>query len=236
MSSERRIFVSHSRDDVEGRLFVHDLFLKSGFAPDFYPLENKGPPHAEPIRDRIREATSVFVLLSPPMAERRHTRAWVGYEVGIAAERGLPVVVIEPEGGHVNLPVPGATHYLRRPQSALGGLSPAWRHIAKTGGLLVDREWSADAETLGEKVLEFLYNAATADKDTSGLFTRAICEFKDCRSRFYVPDSLFGSDRVPCPSCRTEVASLRVQLAEMTEKAVEAAERAEGNSRGTTGR
>lgn len=218
---ERTVFVTHSRYDEEGRLFTHELFQGSGFAPDFYPLRNNGPPHAEQVRDRIRKATSVFVVLSPEMIgpKRTHTRAWVGYEVGIATERGLPVVVVEPEGKDIYLPVPGATHYIRRRRSVLDGLSPAWKHLARTGGLLVERDWATDAETTGEKILEFLYNVAAAEMDTSGLFKRVTCEYPECRSRFYAPDSLFGAERIPCPSCRKEVASFRVKLTDLAQAA-----------------
>lgn len=182
----------------------------------------------------------MFVVLSPPMVEQPHTRAWVGYEVGVAADLDLPVVVIEPEGTTVPLHLPGATHYIRRPKSVLDGLSPAWKHLAKTAGRLVDREWVAEAETLGEKIWEFLYNAATADMDTSGLFKRAVCDHPDCKSRFYVPDDLYGGTRIPCPICRRDVASFRVKLSELSEKALAEAERAEAarptkslSSRGT---
>lgn len=225
MDQKPRVFISHSRHDDQGRLFVSDLFRGSGFEPDFYPLENKGPPHAEQIRNRIRLSTSIFVVLSDLMLgeNRKHTRAWVGYEVGIATERNMPVVVVEPEGVKIDLPVPGATHYIRRPRNALDGLSAAWKHLAKTAGLLVESESSWDAETPGEKILEFLYNVATADFDTSGLFKRAKCEYTDCLSRFYVPDGLFGSARIPCPSCRTEVASFRVKMLELSKAAERAA-------------
>jgi len=226
MTESSKIFVSHSRVDAEGRLFVHDLFLGSAFQPDFYPLENAGPPHAIPIRDRIVASASLFLVLSTPMVEKDHTRAWVGYEVGIAADRGLPVVVIEAEGSPVNLHVPGATHYIRRPKSVLDGLSPAWKHLVKTAGHLVESEWVAEAETFGGKLLEFLYNAATIDMDTSGLFKRVTCDHADCGARFYVPDELYGGSRLPCPSCRREVASARVKLAEFSEKALRESEKA----------
>jgi len=215
------VFVSHSRFDDEGRLFIHDLFRGSKFHPDFYPLENPGPPHALPIRDRVARAASLFLVLSPPMVEKPHTRAWVGYEVGIAADRGIPVVVIEPEGTVVDLHVPGATHYIRRPHGVLDGLSPAWKHIAASAGDLVDSEPASGADAVGEKILEFLYNVANADKDSSGLFTRVRCDHADCRTPFYVPDGLYGAARIPCPSRRRTVASLRVKLVELSEQAAE---------------
>lgn len=215
-----RVFVSHSRRDKEGRLFVRDLLQGSPFEPDFYPLSNTGPPHAGPIRKRIANSTSIFVVLSPQMIEQDHTRAWVAYEIGVAAGLELPVVVIEPEGADIPLKVPGATHYLRRPKDAATGLSPAWKHIARTAGRLSPSPRKEGAETLPNMIWEALYNVVAAERDSSGLFSRVVCEATDCRIPFYAPDELFGSERIPCPVCRRPIASLRVK---MTEKATEVA-------------
>jgi hypothetical protein len=219
------IFVCHSRRDDEGRLFLHDLLslAHSQFRPDFYSLDHPVAPHAEPVRDRIRRASALFVLLSAHMLKIPHTRSWVGYEVGIAAELNLPVVVFEPKDSHVDLPVPGATHYLQRPASAAGLLGGAWKVVVETACHLEPTERMEFTEKWSDNILAFLYNASTGDLDSTGAFHRATCRYTDCRSRFYVPEELYQSESFPCPCCRTEVQSFRVGLMELSDKLAERA-------------
>ena len=132
------VFVSHSQDDKEGQLFIHHLLAREGaeVRPIFYSADKPTAPHADPIRSAIRKATAVWVLLSPPMVERSHTRAWVGYEVGIACERGIPVVVIEPAATRVDLPVPGSTVYLQRPPLIGDATGREWTELIRNAGKL----------------------------------------------------------------------------------------------------
>lgn len=216
-TSSPRVFVSHSSRDREGRLFVHDLFDGSRFRPDFYPVRNDGPPHARPIAGRIASSASLFLLLSKDLASRTHTRAWVGFEVGIATAHDIPVVVVEPDGQQIDLPIPGATHYIRRPKELRMPLSPEWVKLLTTGGMLKESEPTSRETTLGGRILEALSNAAASGYDVTHLFKKAVCEAPNCRSPFWVPDSIFGSQRVPCPTCRHLNASFRVSLLELAE-------------------
>lgn len=213
-----KIFISHSSEDIEGKLFVYDLLNGSRFSPDFYPLDNPGPPHANRIAERVASSVSLFVMLSDPMAKRSHTRAWVGFEVGVAAMNNIPVVVIESEGVIVDLPVPGATHYIRRPGKLPKPIPPEWVKLLTTGGMLKEIELTNEATTLGGKLLEGLANIAASGYDVTRLFKKAVCEAANCRAAFWVPDSLFGAKRVPCPTCRYRNASFRVSLMEFSER------------------
>ena len=152
------------------------------------------------------------------MVRSKHTRAWVGYEVGIASERNLPVVVIEPEAKRVELPVPGATVYLQRPKTAVAATGTEWRVLCETGGDLKPHEWEESDGTFWGGILTFLGNAALSSGDSTGAFYSVGCENAHCRARFFAPQSLHTAKRHPCPSCRLEVAHWRVGLNEYLDK------------------
>lgn len=215
--SKNQVFISHSRHDEEGATFLLHAFNGSKFSPFFYSVRHPDPPHARPIRDSIRGSAALFVLLSEHVRDRDYTRAWVGYEVGVAsAAESIPVVVVEPENSRIDIQVPGATHYVQRPTSAIGGLPKIWEFVAETACHLEPSKRAESDGTLGDNVLTFLYNASTADKDASGNFTRVTCKRDHCRATFWAPSRLYDSARLPCPSCRTPNASFMVGLQELS--------------------
>lgn len=226
-SDRPTVFVSHSQHDEEGQLFLLHVFSlpESQFRPHFYSIKPV-KPHAKSIRDWIRRSEALFFLLSEKMVDPKnsdYTRAWVGYEVGIASERGLPVVVIEPRGRTVNLPVPGATHYLRRPLAAQESLGKEWIEVASTAcsfsgpieqgppikGLTIPRRKGdpAPGEVVGYvrlDTLDIIDNLPFMRlTEGDGLFHRIVCPDARCRATFLVPDSIYGWDEsYPCPTCR----------------------------------
>lgn len=213
------VFVAHSQRDAEGQHFLYRVFNQSTsrFRPYFYSADNPTPPHAEKVRESIRKAKALIVLLSQPMLDRQHTRAWVGYEVGIASELQLPVIVVDPETAPVELPVPGATIYTQRPAGTTGTLDPIWKVLAETAGHLQPH---ADTEKVGEfwpDLLAALHDFGMAQRDSTELFHWVTCDFTSCQSRFFVPFALYEANRHPCPSCRTENKSWRVDMAEFIE-------------------
>jgi hypothetical protein len=216
--AQKPVFVSHSQHDAEGQLFLHNVFNQptSKFRPLFYSVEGPKPPHAESIRSQIRSSVALFVLLSSPMTKSDYTRSWIGFEVGIAAERNLPVVVIEPDvNPAVNLPVPGTTHYIRRPKTAASIGVPLWRTVAETACQPQEREELPYTGKLGPDILAGLANMFMDGVDGTGEFHRTTCHNDGCRSSFWVPMSLYTYGRFPCPVCRNDTASLVAQLTEM---------------------
>jgi len=166
-------------------------------------------------------------MISPSHSD--YTRAWVGYEVGLAAERGLPVVVVEPRSQTVNLPVPGATHYLRRMDVAQENMSTEWQVVAKTacatsGPILEgerirglsppprrgdpkpgERVGYLKVDTLDAIDFPPIYRAV----EDQGVFHRAVCPSDRCGATFMLADSIWGWDEsYPCPSCRHEIKNL----------------------------
>lgn len=165
-----------------------------------------------------------------------HTRAWVGYEVGIASQLGQPVVVIEPENHRVDLPVPGATHYIQRPAEARENMSPLWKAVAASacsfsgpkieGDPLDGSRPKRGAPKPGDVVgyLDFdtmngLNFPPIVDAvESMGIFTRIRCPERQCFAPFMVQTALLERDNFPCPSCRHDVTSLRAKALQALER------------------
>ena len=237
------VFVSHNRTDAEGQLFLSHVFNipESRYRPHFYSIDPH-PPHASAIRNSIRGCEALFFLLSDQMLDAKdvdhanHTRAWVGYKVGIASQLGQPVVVIEPENHRVDLPVPGATHYIQRPADARENMTPLWKSVAasacsfsapKTEGGPLDgsrqkRGMPKPGDVVGYldfdtmKGLDFppLVDAV----ESMGIFARIRCPERQCFAPFMVPIALLERGGFPCPSCRRDVTSLKAKALQALER------------------
>jgi len=238
-----RVFVSHSRTDAEGQLFLSHVFNipESRYRPYFYSI-SPHPPHASAIRDLIRGCEALLFLLSDQMLDAEdvvhanHTRAWVGYEVGVASQLGQPVVVIEPEDHRVDLPVPGATHYIQRPATARENMTALWKSVAASacsfrgpkieGGPLDGSRQKRGMPKPGDVVgyLDFdtmkgLDLPPVVDAiENLGIFARIRCPERQCFTPFMVPRALLERGGFPCPSCRREVASSKARAVQAIER------------------
>ena len=112
------IFMSHSRNDERGRKFFDTLFAATPHEAYWYSFEGPAPPHGPSIYNAIKRESTVamFVVLSPEM-DNEHTRAWVGYEVGLATALNKYIFVFEheDENVNVNVPVPNLSGYFLYP-------------------------------------------------------------------------------------------------------------------------
>ena len=210
---DRPLFVAHASDDVEGQLFLTQVFHLPGSAwrPVFYPVEGPQVPHANSILKHISKADGLVVLLSQVLAKRPWTRSWVGFEVGAAAQRNLPILVVEPLSGFVDFPVPGVTHYARRPAKATALRETFWARVARTDFLPVEDEPLEPAEGFWDRAGAFFYNLGLKTRSVEGSFTRFRCSNSSCRASYFVEDGLLHST-FQCPSCRHETATPMIEL------------------------
>jgi hypothetical protein len=181
-----QVFVSHSSKDDDGKDFLQRLFGSVSHKAFFYSWEGPRPPHAETLRKRIEDSISVFVLLSPPL-EETYTLAWVAYEVGIAVGLGKPVWVLErfigsrgPLGleAAIDVPVPGLTGYIERPDTLKELHTEPYYSLVASGGVGIPT--SPDRNPL----------------------PRIICPRDSCQAEYY-----FYSEGpiLLCPVCREEI-------------------------------
>jgi hypothetical protein len=241
-TSLQTVFVSHYRKDMEGQLFLSHVFNQEGsrFVPRFYSEEKPQPPHAAAIIKRIEQSSVLVVLLSPELAEKPHTRSWVGFEVGVAAHRGIPVFVIEPAASApIDFPVPGTTHYALRPATAQSISGTFWSSIARTSFEPKGPEYSdSPGVSWGTKNLAGLYGLTPGTTSVGGTFSEVRCQNDPCKASYFVE---YGMTSKPfyCPVCRKETAtfltSLRVAAEKHSEEAARKQHSASGGNQGVAG-
>ncbi len=175
-----QVFMSHSKDDQNGRDFFDKLFSSTEHRAFWYSWEGPKPPHAKSIRDAIEGSASVFVILSKPM-EKPYTRSWVGYEVGIASGLNKNVWVFEPawiKPDFVDVPVPFLTGYIQYPQKIDKKTIFPYISLVESAGTAIPKD---------------------PDPKSLPLFKLVTCPNKDCRAQYY--RFVFGGN-YKCPVCR----------------------------------
>lgn len=197
------IFVSHYREDHEGKAFLSTLISNhQKFRLHWYSIEKKALPHAKSIRDKIRESAALFVMLSKEMQTNGFTRSWVGYEVGIAEERNIPIVVIEcAECKPVEVPVPGATAYLARTHRLKSSDTPPWSKLADTAAI---PEPTPEQKSTGSIWIDLLAALAQGFQQIYDptFLSQTTCSNAECKAPFACYPTVFYT-QIPCPVCRT---------------------------------
>lgn len=191
------IFVSHSREDSEGRLYFDKLFASSHHKLYWYSWEGPRPPHALTLRKAIAQSASVFVVLSPEM-DKPQTRSWVGYEVGIASGLNKNVWVFEKAGAWtqpVDVPVPFVSGYVQRFEQLPARQIFPFAQLADGAGISIPGRWP----------LTPAQNApfSSTDDPASNAERRDVeCPYPDCRAAYaaYLYQTGFN-----CPVCRRQI-------------------------------
>lgn len=227
------LFVSHSKHDADGQSFLLHVFNRddSRWRPIFYAVEGPKAPHAGSILQHLCAAGALAVLLSPELERSKHTRSWVGFEVGIAAQRGLPILVVERPDEDTDFPVPGVTHYARRLKVATSLDKTSWAAIARTDFAPVEpEEWDASGEGFLTKAAAFFYNLGLKTQSVEGKFSSFTCNHRECRANYFVEEGILGG-KFRCPSCRSDTGAPSVLLQEGLMKWNEAAQPAQAAER-----
>lgn len=176
------VFVSHSARDAGGKAFLQAIFGSVSHKGFFYSWEGPHPPHAESLRNRVSESSSLFVLLSPYI-ESDPTLAWVTFEVGVAVGLQKPVWVLEHLIGPshprmASVPIPGVTGYVERPGSLQNLRTEPYFSLVAAAGL-------------------------GTPKGPDGLPLRRMnCPHNDCRAEY---SYYFEGERLFCPACRKAI-------------------------------
>lgn len=215
VSGLSKIFVSHSKDDLEGQNFLHAVFSleDSRFRPFFYAVAGPKAPRARTLRDHIRESKALFVLLSEKM-NNPHTISWLGFEIGLATQQGLPIVVIEPDyRAPIPIPVPSTTHYTLRPKLPRSLSGTIWAAIGRTACIEPAALPKTPREGFWGGLADFLEFVAEKTFAVEGRFQRAQCRHEDCRAEFFVP-TLMIQEKYFCPVCRRKTWGIMAELAD----------------------
>jgi len=185
MPGYRQVFLSHSRQDPNLDFF-HKVFSGVGAKLIAVELEDIRPPPAKFIIDQINTSDALFVSLSRPLERLPHTRNWVSFEIGLAANRpwpalilgpwkiGIDIIVFEPFEYHntpIQFPVPYFNYYVEYENN---------------------NTWVKIIRTLVEYGPEYVNHE---------LIKPIKCPYGDCRIEFgWIAPS--GLTDLTCPACR----------------------------------
>ena len=106
-----QIFVSHSKEDKDIRLFFGDIFGKTRVEDRFIEYEKYQPPAWNYIQQEIAKSVALFVLLGQNVQRLAHTQVWIGSETG-AVPSGKEVWVFEHLQQICDVPIPNVHHYM----------------------------------------------------------------------------------------------------------------------------
>ena len=178
----KQVFISHSKSDPHIDFF-HKVFSGLRTKAVYMEYEDILNPPWDTIRSNLNESNAVFVLLSEPLLNQRHTNNWVSFEIGLACNyrasilidvfntppEGLPVYVFEPLGQPVDFPVPYCNYYMPY------------------------EETIQDLKFLKELIT----NSGSVSSPIYG--NPIICPYDGCSLVFNL---LRDIDKIACPSCR----------------------------------
>ena len=177
-SNKSQIFVSHSKDDIEGQNFVTRLtgtgeqFVKAYY----YSFEGERPPHSITIIKEMMHSTSMF-LLRPSSIVSPWTIAWISYEVGLAHALGKNIWVFDTaNSSNPTFPVPFVTAYIHRPSILKKRAEFPYVNIVDVAGL----DPPANVRSDGEALREFE------------------CKNEKCKAKYFI---WLLNDSFRCPVC-----------------------------------
>ena len=106
-----QIFISHSKEDKDIRVFFGDIFGKTKVEARFVEYEKYQPPAWNYIQQEINKSATLFVLLGRNVQQLAHTQVWIGSETG-AVPPGKEVWVFEHLEQICDVPIPNVHHYM----------------------------------------------------------------------------------------------------------------------------
>ena len=184
------IFISHSQYDKTLRdFFARTIKTNAGLKPVLMEYENLTHQNAGKLIKRIimsNDCKCLIVLIGkrilfPEGYNYSFTHNWVGFEVGVAPSKGMPIIVFEGDfldfKDIVDFPIPYLDHYVRYKQDA------------------------SNSKYIG-KMLKVLKDNIPFQKE---MFSEHIkCSWTHCNADYFYWNIRGRSiqERIPCPVCR----------------------------------
>ncbi len=110
-----KVFISHSHRDARLVSNVAAMLKNIGDEPlimEYAPKGNHSDPDYARIREYMREADHVMLFKTDNAIQTDYTRNWIMFEVGLAAEQGKRLFVLERKGPPIKFPIPYLTDYM----------------------------------------------------------------------------------------------------------------------------
>ncbi len=183
-SERKQIFVSHSRNDHEGKDFINSL---TGTGPGnvkafYYSFEGETPPHSTRLKEEMVKSMSVFLLKSNSI-NNMWTASWINYEIGLAHGLGKNIWVLEnPSNNNASFPIPYVTAYIQRPERLERRDVFPYRNIIDVAGMSSPKDISENGKELTE-------------------FT---CTNEKCKAKYFIW-LIDDNKKFKCPVCGKEM-------------------------------
>jgi hypothetical protein len=112
MPAFQRVFISHSKDDHDGKRFIGLVCSNAGMKTEMVEYSQTSIVDADLVRKAIDGCQALFVMMSKHMVDQGHTRNWIAFEMGIAYSMNKPIFVLENSADHVAFGVPRVDYYI----------------------------------------------------------------------------------------------------------------------------
>ena len=112
MESRNQVFISHSQDDEDLLDVLNIVFGNSSISQYRASFEQQSDPVSEHLLEEIKKSRAMFVVLGPQAQKQEHTKIWIGWEAGIAAELGIPIWILEDINTQIKMPIPSFSDYV----------------------------------------------------------------------------------------------------------------------------
>src|SRR6476659_6845636 len=109
-----QIFISHSAKDAKPIEFLNKAFASSNVQAKYEEIEAiaTGRRTAAQIRADIAVSNAIMVVLGPNAETLRHTRDWIAWESGNAANKDVWVLEAFEDSAKLSVVIPHLRHYV----------------------------------------------------------------------------------------------------------------------------
>ena len=180
-----QIFVSHTKKDERFCDEFDRACARVGIKSFRSEFETISPPPWQTIRDAMRKARAMFLLVGPELVATqalpyeqeawKYTQNWIAYEIGLACQHNIDVWVLCDQDVEINFPVPYFNNY-----------APYGLRSKKNLDCMI-------------AILNAYNQGSTFDL---GTWDRATCcAYNDCQIEFNLHAYLPPGGRLKCPGC-----------------------------------
>jgi hypothetical protein len=141
----------------------------------------------------------MFVVLGPHAQKQEHTKIWIGWEAGVAAQLGKPIWILEDVNTQVQMPIPSFSDYI------LWDSTDSSQHQDLRD--LMESEFGLREATEENRVRVHSSNHdlnrnvnIEGDSEIELRPSNLVCPYETCGERFRI--WFKGPERFNCPSCR----------------------------------
>ena len=180
-----QIFLSHTRMDKDFCDYFDSICARVGIRAFRSEFETIVAPAWFTITSAVRTSTALFLLIGQELAAKQashgleweYTQNWIAFEIGLAAQLGIPVWICVDEGVTINFSVPYATDYI-------------------IGERESNRPYLRDVLTYYNQILRFSH---------PGQNYVVRCPYDNCQLDFRFHNAMSAGSIVACPQCLGQI-------------------------------